>query len=429
MGFFAAMFSIIIVIIQTTSILMNRKAHEWTFPLLEATPNTTYLSQINNMFLGGNTSALDNRYYFFSDSNVLDDMIFNNKSQPHNYHRQLDSSIDMYLFNSTLSSKNQAVCIRTAWANGGHSFPTHCLMNTHMRQNINSILQSLNPHLLLLTICTIHAIMCISKLQKSIVWTKNEYSSAIEYGLQNQQVGIEHPRSISLPMSASFLIVLLIIVYIIEGTKTSSTQLVQYPTIVLTIFFLFQIAYFIYKHISQQKSISSQKENFLFFNICHLQCVAIPTAVLSITIVGARFWTDVLYSVVLLVVASHAFYISNESSDIISKKLSQMIYIASPTLCLYLAFMEWGGFDNWRYVIGLMGCTCLTPFFYFPFFLMTAYLDAEQKEKKLKYLSKISLLTSSAALMSLVVNLGMFYDIDHKNQEIALNMNIFNKSH
>jgi len=53
-----------------------------------------------------------------------------------------------------------------------------------------------------------------------------------------------------------------------------------------------------------------------------------------------------------------------------------------------------------------MGCSSLLPFFIFPVFLGSM----EDQEKKYKYLSKMVLFTSSGALISLIINLAMFYD-------------------
>ena len=54
MGFFAIIFSIVIILIQTTSLLLNRDAHHWNFSLLKKTINTTFLKDMNEYFKNKN---------------------------------------------------------------------------------------------------------------------------------------------------------------------------------------------------------------------------------------------------------------------------------------------------------------------------------------------------------------------------------------
>jgi hypothetical protein len=215
--------------------------------------------------------------------------------------------------------------------------------------------------------------------------------------VQEEKMGIEHPNTISLPVNASIFYILLLVVFIIEYNRNAI--LVEYTTIILALVPILSSMWFVYWHSS------SLAEDHDWFVFQYLQTIVIPVAVLTFCIVGTRFWTDVLYHIVLLTCANHALYVSISSQDVVSVKLSQIICVAAPILSLYLAWIQWGGMESWKYTMGLMGSSVLLIFLFYPFFFM---LDTQNHRMKL--FSKISLLLCSSAIISLVVNLGMFYE-------------------
>ena len=50
MGLFVIIFSIAVVIIQATSMLLGRDANKWSFWLLESSPNITHIPDIDLIF-------------------------------------------------------------------------------------------------------------------------------------------------------------------------------------------------------------------------------------------------------------------------------------------------------------------------------------------------------------------------------------------
>jgi len=401
MGFFAVIFSLIIVIIQSTSILVGREAHEWTFPLLKNTPNISYLKMINHLFSNTHNTSLhpldSNAIYhkdFSNQFNFQHDIIAN-ASAVNDTSDEPYFDITLYIFNATTSSRGQALCLQSAWKDHSKtSFPIYCLLNSHLRYEIQRVLAEFNPHLILFTLSVIHAIFCIARVKRT-VWSTLANT--------NVKLGLEQPHTISLPISTGVLYVFLIILFIIEGTKKS--ELVEYPTIILSIILLLSAVWFVYQFATRQ-------DDYVWYNVFHMQLVGVPIAVLAIAVVGSRFWTDIVTHLALLTIATNIFGMSIHCSDEISKKVCEIIYVFLPIFCVYLAHLQWGNYDNWKYVIGLMGCASLLPFIVYPFFIqsMKRESDEETKEKRMKYFGKFSVLASSAALLSLVVNLAMFYE-------------------
>lgn len=409
MGFFAIFFSVSIVVIQCTSLLLNRDAHEWTFFLMKKTPDVSYLKEVNKYLENSKNDisrqdfdrlmlSMGTPHATFSYS--LDKLSTNkipqqNFSVKNKFNNVINTSI--YQFDSSLSSQAQTACIQTTYKKNEKKLPTYCILNMHSREVMSNILRPLNPHLLLLVLSVVHCIFCISKVKKTI-WSTLVFHSKENavVNFENQKMGIEHPNTISLPINASIFYVVLIAVFIIEYNR--NTVLVEYPTIIIALAPILSSLWFIYWQ-------STHTEDHDWFVFHYLQTIVIPVAVLTFCIVGTRFWTDVLYHIVLLSCANHALYVSITSQDVISIKLSQIICVSAPLLSLYLAWTQWGGMESWKYTLGLMGSSVLLTFVLYPFFFM---LDAQ--DHRMKLFGKVSLLLCSSAIISLVVNLGMFYE-------------------
>ena len=129
-------------------------------------------------------------------------------------------------------------------------------------------------------------------------------------------------------------------------------------------------------------------------------------AVLAISTMGARIWTDVLGHAVLLSAAVNCLWLQCNIKQVASQRICHILTILLPSLSLYLAHIQWGQYDDWRYVIGTMACGSIAPFFLITILFPTS-ADLE-KQKNEKFFNKISLLCSSAALLSFVVNLALF---------------------
>lgn len=397
MGFFAIIFSIVIILIQTTSLLLNRDAHHWNFSLLKKTINTTFLKDMNEYFKNKNEQRtsldlLENFPYHANKINATEIV-------PTNYNRyQNVLNTTIYFFDSSASCKANTACLKVAWQNNENKIPSYCLINMHQRQTIERVLDEFNPHLILLTICIIHCVFCISRLKTNIL-----SQVIVENGLfQNpdQKISMETPGKISTFTSSILLYVLLLVVYIVEGIRSN----VKYTSIVISIVLVLACTFFV---------IYNQRfKDHILFNFYHMLLVSTPTAILTYCIIGTRFWVDVVYHIILLFISAMAFVMAYESNHIVSKKISQLIAIATSTLSLLFAYIQWGGIENWKYIVGFMGSSVLLPFYIYSFF-STGIYDLSETDKtlaNLKYLTKISLTVTSAALISLVINIGMFYD-------------------
>ena len=241
MGLFAIFFSIVIVIIQATSLLLQRNAHQWTFSLVKNEPNLSHINKLNNFIKLNNYSFVklltdQNNQNVELEANVVSYNIFKEKLDTFMYN---GSNMDTYgLKNFT----NELVaCIALHWKNEmqvSYKVPTHCFLNTHFNQKIEPILKPFNPHIILFVFCCIHAIFCISKIKtitsKSYVLfsrLKNEENSHIHDNSEFQA-----PFYVSSKYSFALFLLLIVVVFILQGMENS--ELTEYTTIIVSLIFV-----------------------------------------------------------------------------------------------------------------------------------------------------------------------------------------------
>ena len=288
----------------------------------------------------------------------------------------------------TNQSQRQIACITspnssTSLLNNNNAPPPiHCILRTHATQFIHTILKPWNPHAILLTLCCMQLLICVSKTQHS-------------RELKQELGSIPKNRDLHVPLgyALGLLGILITVILILTGLKDST--LVEYPTI-LAILLLFEECARYCWNFSQHAD--DGRWNLAF----HMQLVSVPLAVLSITTMGARLWTDVLTHIVLLSAAVNCLWLQTSLSRPWSVQLCRLVTIFLPTLSISLAHMQWGSpNDGSRYAIALMGCAGLLPLYIFTVLLV----DAGRGDKiKLR----MAHLCTAAALLSLVTNLAVF---------------------
>ena len=383
MGIFAVACSIAIVIIQATSMLLGRSAHDWTFYLLQSTPNTTVFTEFQNLMQNlVNISPVTTNH---DPAHQIGDFVYNNIS-----YKNRSDVVNMYLANVSESALSQILCIKEVWKYMAPSedIQSFCMFNKHSSESIYPVLEPWNPHLILLTICCIHSIICISK--SHII--PNKY-------IENAANQNSEPKRMTIPLSYSVGIsfLLIFIIAVLEGIK--NTDLVQYPTIIIVALLLGLSLLYI-------QNFAAKGQDLIWGISTHLQLVGVPLAVLAISTMGSRMWTDVLGHFVILNSAVYCLWLQSNTKNSTGQRLCHLLTIFFPLLSLYLAHIQWGKNDNWRYVIGSMASGGIAPFFIITI-LFHASPNADQKESE-KIFYRISTLCSSAALLSLVVNLALF---------------------
>jgi hypothetical protein len=315
----------------------------------------------------------------------IGEFVYNNIS-----YKNRSDVVSMYLTNVSDSVLSQILCIEDVWKymTPSEDIPSFCMFNKHSNESIFPVLEPWNPHLILLTICCINSIICISK-------THILPSNYIE-----TEVADLKPKRMIIPLGyavgVSFL--LIFIIAVLEGIK--NTDLVQYPTMIVVAVLLGLSLLFI-------KNFATKGHDIIWGIASHLQLVGVPLAVLAISTMGARMWTDVLGHFVILHAAVYSLWLQSNTKNPTGQRLCHLLTIFLPLLSLYLAHIQWGKNDNWRYVIGSMACGGIAPFFIITILFHASPTNSGQREAE-KLFYKISTLCSSAALLSLVVNLALF---------------------
>ena len=428
MGLFVIIFSIAVVIIQATSMLLGRDANKWSFWLLESSPNITHIPDIDLIFKAINDdykSYNNNMPYIEQTTNVSNNMSHtqNNSNHNNNINSTLsaDSTLQLifYLFGNGSASKEMLFCIQSSWTNiKSHSFPVNCFFNNHFEQAITTVVEPWNPHLILLTLCCIQTIVCISRIQHKretiLIASKNSSSGTNnETSSSNNSSYVPYYNHLHLPLSYAVVIVTLLIsiIAILQGLK--DVNLVQYPTIITMVLLLGGCIWYIILF-------DKFGHDITWAISFHLQLVSVPLAVLAIATMGARMWVDVLGHIMLLSSAVNCMWLQSTTQNISARRVSHLLTIFLPTLSIYLAHMQWGPFDDWRYVIAMMACGSLAPLYFMAILFNTPDNDFSQGKSngvksyssdtisQNKIFNKITFLCTNAALLSMVVNLALF---------------------
>ena len=340
MGHFIVIFATSIVIIQATSLFLGREANQWTFFLIRTIPSFT------NTNSSGNISINDIVYH-----NVQN----NNNNGNENLHMIPNAECH-------LSKK--------------------CFQEKHLLMSHEDVLRQWNPHIILLCICCIHTIMCLSRVQY-----KREHKASL---LMSETV---LAKSIHLPLGyalgASVLLISLVCIF--QGLHNS--DLVQYPTILTLFLLLLACGWYIY-------CFDSLGENLQWSFAYHQQFVCLPLVVLAYATLGVRIWTDVVNHILLLSIAINCLWLKNNIENLNSKKICSLVTIALPTVSIVLAYQQWNE-NDWKYVTGLLTCGSLVP-------LYLCTIVSTESHKNHKIYNKISLSCANAALLQFVCSLALF---------------------
>ena len=360
MGQFVVAFSFVVFILQTTTILLQRPASTWSFWLVSAAPTNTALK--NGLAMWQQTAGRAGNLSRNNTANI--------SSQ--------GDVLSLWWSNQT---DQQIACIMSA---SSSPLPTHCILRAHTPQSISPVLKEWNPHALLMTLCCIQLLICISKTQHSRE--------------RKQEAGsIPRDRNLHVPLGYGLVLfaILIFIVLILTGLKNKS--LVQYPTILCILALLAMCGWYVWQF---EPNADDGPWNLAF----HMQLVSVPVAVLSIATMGARLWTDVFTHAVLLSAAGNALWLQGGLVDAWAQQLCGVVTVFLPTLSLYLAHAQWGGYaDNWKYAMGLMGCAGLLPLYVFSVALPAHHDDTHANKIRLR----MAHLCTGGALLSMVVNMAM----------------------
>jgi len=395
MGLFAIFFSIVIVIIQATSLLLQREAHQWTFSLVRNEPNLSHVQRYNELFVLSNVSTFEHANSGLVDEAQLKAFVFSYEG----YEASAEDANGTVRYSAT---NRQIACMQTHWKQSapGSKIPTHCFFNTHFNQKIEPILKAFNPHIILFVLCCIHATFCISKLKSISKSSTTKTYPTKRYESEEDELNRDAkvPFYLSLNYASFLMLVLIVAVFAVQGVENS--ELVEYPTIVTSVILLLSGIWYV-------ANFPKHREDYEWINAFHLQVTAVPIAILVIATLGTRIWSDVVAHAVIMTAAVNILWLENQLAHRACRRFCQLVCIFLPCFSLYLAYMQWGQFDNWKYAVALMAYACFAPFIIYP---IVSSSKSGETELKTKSFGKMTLFFTSASLISVVVNFAMFVE-------------------
>lgn len=257
-----------------------------------------------------------------------------------------------------------------------------------------------NPHLILLVIACIHLVLCFSNSQDHFYIKEN--------GSVSPPVFSSRIYHFPIRLCIFILSLLCLIVGLIAANRNPSRQTLDHPTITVAVILLLVTAWFVYIRYKNHHSLTYH----LWVVIFQLQIVGIPLVVLMISVMGARFYTDIVVHFLLLTAAVNSLWLQNrvnQTNNMLMLIFLRLLTIAIPLFCIFMAQIQWGGGTNtWQQVSVFMSFLSLAPLLVYSFFpvldLSYEHEDYSIKTKQLQL--KLGNLCTTAALGSTVINLA-----------------------
>ncbi len=381
-----------IVVLQVTLILSNREPNLWVFSLLQhKKPVEIWTNFSQNYHSGQNISGLQHGTPF-------------------------------------------AQCLEQEWG----ALPEHCRLWYHSTQEISSIFNggTWNPHLIILVLASIHLVICFSTSQEHHYVLEHEKPhDDLDVSIKNAHESIS-TRIYHFPLGLSlfFLSLLSLIVGLVSSNRHIDMHIMDAPTIVISLFLFFSASWFLYiqyhyyfedcssVQIPEYDNQNRRSHSYpLWVLIFQLQIVGVPLTVLMISVMGVRFYTDIVTHFLLLSAAVNSLWLQRHLQTVV---LNDMILVivrfltcGIPLFCFFLAQTQWGNQKNtWGQITVFMAFLSLAPLFVFTLFpLYTSQMLQEEDDPVIKKHNKkwnqiqlrLGNFCTSAALGSTVINLAL----------------------
>ena len=392
MGLFSMTMATAIVVLQVTLILSNREPNLWVFSLLQHKKPTDIWTNFSQNFHSGQ-----------------------NISGPH-------------------QATPFAHCIEQEW----DTLPEHCRLWYHTTQEISSIFNSgtWNPHLIILVLASIHLVICFSASQEHHYASEHEKShDDLDMSIKTVHEAIS-TRIYHFPLGLSllFLALLSLIVGLIASNRHNDLHIMDAPTIVISLLLFFSASLFLYiqhYYFFEDSQIADDEEKFdnkvrrsnsypLWVLIFQLQIIGVPLTVLMISVMGVRFYTDIVSHFLLLSAAVNSLWLQRHLQSVVSNDMILVIVrfltCGIPLFCFFQVQAQWGNQNNtWGQITVFMAFLSIAPLFVFTLFpLYTSQMLHEDDpiiKKHYRKWNQIQLrlgnFCTSAALGSTVINLAL----------------------
>ena len=363
MGFFTLCVSGALVVLQATLLLTSQGTTQWTFRLARAVPDAEHWQRTLDALL----PLLDaSRTTNGTGGAMLLDL-------------------DMAIAGNS-SSEWMTLCLRASI--GAPSSKAYaCMQRGAPRVMQDAALDAFNPHLLLLALCCVQALLCCARARHHYALKHVEaYEEEEEaQGLKTKDGVVMH----RIPLPCLAVLLLAVFVACLAVQAAHSDELVRYPTLVLVILWWLTLAWF-----STQFDAHHLGDDETWGFVFHQQTVVVPLAVLALAVFGSRQWPTVFANWIHLNACASLLWMSL----VFHTWPLRVLLVGLVALFLASAHTQFGAFDTWRYASTYMACVGLLPLL----------LGGVQSTAMfgLHRLHSLSLMAANAALLSLIITLS-----------------------
>jgi hypothetical protein len=392
MGLFTFCVSATLVILQATTILLDRPESAWTFNLVHVSmdvhewkPSLDRILSSGDPLLSpeessdGGSGAGANRTLLIAKQAgpllclqaVSERLLQGSKSQN---------------AGSVNASDPVAILHRARLAYG-------CILHSPPPRAPSEVLDAFNPHLLLLTLCCMQLMVALGRIDYAHDHAPTPASIML--------------MALNIPLYSAgvALCLLLLAACAVQGVHDAS--LLRYPTLLV-------IALYVAMGAVYALAVPQHNPDFAWELIFHLQAVAVPTAVLAFAVYGTRQWTDLFCYILVLCAAVNLLWLQLQADEHAPVLVVRLVILGLLATVLHTVHVSFGPYDDWRYVATFIACIGLAPLFLLSVVPGTrpetwSHSGGPGGSRSVKAYHALSLTASNAALFCLCVSFSALF--------------------
>ena len=377
MGVFTFCVAATLVAVQTTVILLGRVEDSWSFQLVHAAPDSErWRPQLEQLL----------------------PQLIDSSRRPPTQTNTSDTTTTVRIEAMMATAPPAAVvCLQGLLLRSSSSdewAAYQCLVHGHTPRLASAVLAPWNPHLLVLVLCGMQALLAFARARHNRLLHR-QHDSAPDAAKDGMTM-----MTTELPLTfiAATLVLMLLACVAVQGAR--DLNLIHYPTLLSVASALAAMAWFFWVQPAPQAAQAAPADDDdarwqLWCMLFHLQAVSLPAATLAMALLGSRVWADVLSVFCLLHGAVNLLWLGKAAP-------AALLLLA----CAYVMRAQFGPFDAWRYAWGGLACAGLLPLLLL--WPLSSLLELDAERRGLKHAAGLSMTAANVALIALLVCLNQF---------------------
>jgi hypothetical protein len=389
MGLFTFCVAASLVILQATTILLDRPESAWTFNLVHASMDAhEWKPSLDRILVSGDPRLSPEEEAEGATTNRT--LLIAKQAGPLLCLQAVSARLLQRASsnNNSSSSNNVSDLVHRARLAYG------CILHSPPPRAPSEVLDAFNPHLLLLTLCCMQLMVALGRIDYAHDHAPTPASIML--------------MALNIPLYSAGVALCLLLVAACAVQAVHDATLLRYPTLlIITLYVAMGAVYAL--------AVPQHNPDFRWELIFHLQAVAVPTAVLAFAVYGTRQWIDLFCYILVLCAAVNLLWLQLQAEEHAPVLVARLLSLGLLATVLHAVHTSFGPYDDWRYVTTFIACIGLAPL---PLLSVVPRITAPSPRlygsggggwHSVKAYHGLSLTASNAALFSLCVTFSALF--------------------